>query len=197
MLTCLHLTEKVCHTLTLHTTFTPYNPHKSTNLAFWHLNKFLLFWRLVSHNSSSLLTRSLNQMRMSCERLAQWLTLSRHHWQIEQITCNQSLWELAEVVWLSAYDSVHTTQWPTRLKNPILSWLVARWNPSQRKEASFPPTLTFVFNGQDAQQRDSQGWADYRMRESKLPLLPLAQTTTTTTAVNHRSLQPAHSTRLP
>lgn len=37
--TCLHLTEKVFHTLTLNTTFTSYNPvslqeHKSTNLAF-------------------------------------------------------------------------------------------------------------------------------------------------------------------
>lgn len=30
------------------------------------------------------------------------------------------------------------TQWPTRLKNLILSWLVARLNPSQWKESSFP-----------------------------------------------------------
>lgn len=134
----------MCHTLTLHTTFTPYNPvslqeHKSTNLAFWHLNKFSstpeLFWTLVSHNSSSLLTRSLTHMRMSCERLAQWLTLSLTNWTnyLQSVALG-----VGRVVWLSAYDSVHMTQWPTRLKNLILSWLVARLNPSQWKESSFP-----------------------------------------------------------
>lgn len=193
----------MCHTLTLHTNFTPYSPvslqeHKSTNLAFWHLNKFSstpeLFWILVSHNSSSLLTRSLTHMRMSCEQLAQWLTLSLTNWTnyLQSVALGVGRGCMTQCIWLSAYDSVtHTTQKPNSL---LISGSI---KPKSVKRIKFPPTRTFIFNRQDAQQRDSQGWADYRMRKSKLPLLPLAQTTMTTTAVNHRSLQPAHSTRLP